>query len=189
MAKAQLTPEEYETQQTEAMKARYLKAVPAAGAADGFDAEYDGDPADLDGFDAPTPRAFDPDADEIDLDIDGRARVVNLTSKTREALRFEIPALTVDKLDRIEWYLGRYNNRTQEMHKARDEQSADKFGAQRRRVQEQMIAYIVPDWPLGTTARMPVKAFNEMWALINSMSREAVAGATTQAQTSDDPNF
>lgn len=137
---------------------------------------------------APRPRAddFDPDADEIDLEIDGRPRVVNLTRADGEAIRLEIPALTVDKLDRIDWYMSRYNNRSQEMLKQTDPAKADVFGAQRRRIQEDMILYVVPDFPRGLIATMTVKSWTRLNRIIQAMQAEAKAAGETEA--AGDPN-
>ncbi len=197
-AQEQITPEAYQDQLTAAMRKKAIKAGKAASeylhAVDDDGYGYDGDPAELDDFDAaPSVRApFDPNADEVEIDFesDGRSRVINVRGHGGEQLRYEVPALTVDKLDRIEWYMGRYHNRTAEMHKAKDPQTADKFGAQRRRVQEDMLIYVVPEWVRGTTDKMPVLSFNKVWATVQSMSSEAVEQGTVQAeQGDDDPNF
>ncbi len=157
---------------------------------DGFTIEGDPDVI-AEATSAPAPRAraddFDPDADEIDLELDGRSRVVNLRLRDGEVLRLEIPALTVDKLDRIEWYMEKYRNRSAEMHKQTDVKRADTFAEQRRKYSEAMIRYIIPDFPHGLLDGLSVKSWNRLNAIVQSMQREALADAKAEAGT--DPNF
>lgn len=190
------TSEEYNEQLSEEMRKKAIKAGKAAPeylrAVEDDDSGFDGDAHELDEFDAPAKvAAFDPNADEVEIDFeaDGRPRVINVNGLDGQTFRFEVPALTVDKLDRIEWYMGRYRNRTAEMHKAKDVATADRFAAQRRRVQEDMLIYVVPEWERGTMDAMPVKSFNKVWAVVQSMSSEAVTDGQRQAEEGDDPNF
>lgn len=183
-----------------AIEARAANGAPDLRVVDD-DFEYEGDPAEL----SEVQRAvaarygqvpaegrgaddFDADADEVDLVVDDTPRVVNLTLASRESLRLEIPPLTVEQLDRMEWYTHRYNNKTQEMLKAQNPEAADRFGQQRRKIQEDMVLHMVPDMPRGLLGKLPAKIWNRLWRVIQSASAEAVRAGEANAEASGDPN-